>query len=179
MRAQRERVVASTARAIFGGTFGGMGPAVAGERPAKRLKLAADETLLFPHGTHMSFYRELIHSFMIRDFVDYCAGRGDGAIAAVDAGIRYTGFVLNAAHKEYVEGSGCAAARAILKRGHLGAHRWRAAEVARRSCAAARATLPASDALLPLLRIALARPLRPLGQARVRDFGDAGHEVLP
>ena len=112
LRAQEERVAVATARAIAGGTAGGTGPAAAGERPAKRLKLAADETLLFPHGMHMSFYRELIHSFMIRDLVDYCAGRGDGAIAAVDAGIRYTGFVLNAAHREYVEGSGCAAARA-------------------------------------------------------------------
>ena len=82
---------------------------VASARPAKRLKLAAGETLLFPHGMHLSFYRELIHSFMIHDLIDYCAGRGDGALAAVDAGVRYTGFVLNKAHREYIEGSGRAA----------------------------------------------------------------------
>jgi hypothetical protein len=45
------------------------------------------------------------HNFAITDCIDYFAGGGSAAIAAVDARVDYTGFVFNEALKGHTEGA--------------------------------------------------------------------------
>ena len=68
----------------------------------KKEKVGTGKVQVFPHRRHIAQNEELLHSFHVHWTIEFFAGDGEMAVAAMQSGVDYVGFVFNSAHKKHI-----------------------------------------------------------------------------